>query len=200
MYQYAKRSRFFSIFLKISSGFLIPFDTINDRNDKWKDINRKRKPKVQQGISKVDLANRATVTPFDVVIGNTHPDSDKDIIIEVLRDVSKQMPDDMKLETDLEILDAICLTKPREDGSKLWSKSWQVRVPQKFKDHILRPEAIPAGWTSRRFFPPRQKKPPVPDLHPARRANNAQIETVVNASAAKYGEPGFIPPGASSQQ
>ena len=171
----------------------------NEKNDKWKDVNRKRKPKVQHGVNKIEVTNPTAVTPYDVVIGNTHPDSDKDIIIDVLIDVSKHMPDEMKLDSDLEIIDAIYLTKPREDGSKPWSKSWQVRVPQKFRDHIMRPEAIPAGWTSRRFFPPRPKKPSVPDLHPAKRVNTSQVETVKAAAAPKYGEPGYLPPGAQSE-
>ena len=106
------------------------------------------------------------------------------------------MPADMKLDVDLEIIDAIFLTKPRDDGSKPWSKSWQVRVPQQFREHMLRPESIPAGWTSRRFFPPRPKKPQVPDIHPAKRVNNELVETVkAAATAPKYGEPGYLPPG-----
>ena len=79
-------------------------------------------------------------------------------------------------------------------------KSWQVRVAQKFRDHMMRPEAIPAGWTSRRFFPPRQKRPPVPELNPAKRANREQVETVKAASDPKYGEPGYLPPGAQALQ
>ena len=56
--------------------------------------------------------------------GITNPDSNKDIIIDVLVDVSKNMPDEMEFDSDLEIIDAICLTKTREDGYKPWSKSW----------------------------------------------------------------------------
>ena len=65
----------------------------------------------------------------------------------------------MKLDVDLEIIDAICLTKPGDDGSKPWSKSWQVQVPQKFREHMLRPESISA-----------------------KRVNNELVETVNAAS------------------
>ena len=100
---------------------------------------------MQQGVSRIEVTSRSAVTPFDVVIGNTHPDSDEGTIIEALRDVSKDKLVDMKLETDLEIIYGIFLTKPRDDGSKSWSKSWRMSVPQKFRDHMYRQKAIPAG-------------------------------------------------------
>ena len=77
------------------------------------------------------------------------------------------MPEDLKLNTPLEILEVECLTKPREDGRRVWTKTFRVQVPHKFRDHMLRPEAYPAGWTTRKYFPPRAPRPPVPELHPS---------------------------------
>ena len=59
----------------------------NENKEKWKDVNRKRKPKVLHGINKFEGKHHAAVTPFDIVIGNTHPDSEKEIIIEVLQSI-----------------------------------------------------------------------------------------------------------------
>ena len=59
-----------------------------------------------------------------------------------------------------------CLTKPREDGRRVWTKTFRVQVPHKFREHMLRPEAYPAGWTTRKYFPPRTPRPAVPELHP----------------------------------
>ena len=76
------------------------------------------------------------------------------------------MPEDMKVAEPLEILEVQCLTKPRSDGSRIWTKNWRVRVSNKFRVHMLRPEAYPAGWSSRRYFPARAARPVVPPLHP----------------------------------
>ena len=68
----------------------------------------------------------------------------EELIKEVLIDVSRQMPENMKLDTDLKIEVVECLTKPRERVPfNPWSKSWRIRVENRFKEHILRPEAIP---------------------------------------------------------
>ena len=104
--------------------------------------------------------------PYDVVIGNTHPESTEDIIKEVLIKVAENMPDELKPQSPLEILEVECLTKPRTDGSRIWTKTWRVQVPNSFRDHMMRPEAFPAGWNTRKYFPPRPPRPPVPDLDP----------------------------------
>ena len=128
---------------------------------------RKTKPQrpVQHGTAKVDVAG-GEAAPYDVVIGNTNPGSTKDIISEVLKKVSQQVPEDMKLQYPLEILKVECLTKAREDGKRVWVKTWRVQVPNKFTEYMLRPEAYPAGWTTRKYFPPRAQRPPVPNIDP----------------------------------
>ena len=137
----------------------------------WVDVvknksNQPRKPRpVQVGTSKVNVAG-GEARPYDVVIGNTHPDTTEDILKDVLMHVSQNMPEEFKLEIPLNILEVECLTKPREDGSRIWSRTWRVQVPNKFRDHMLRPEAYPAGWTTRRYFPPKQQRPAVPSLNP----------------------------------
>ena len=61
--------------------------------------------------------------PYDVFVGNTHPDTTENIIKEVLAQVSLKMPEEMKLEKPLQILEVECLTKPRTDGGKIWTKN-----------------------------------------------------------------------------
>ena len=76
------------------------------------------------------------------------------------------MTGEHKLEEPLQILEVECLTKPREDGSRVWTKTWRVQVPDKFREHMLRPEAYPTGWNTRKYFPPRQQILAVPGLYP----------------------------------
>ena len=136
------------------------------RKDKRENNNKRRAPRPsQQGTAKIgDMA--AEAAPFNVVIGNTNPASTENIIKDVLMKVYTQCPVELKHEAPLQILEVECLTKPREDGRRIWSKTWRVQVPCKFRDYIQKPEAIPAGWTSRKYFPPRDPRPPVPNLDP----------------------------------
>ena len=85
---------------------------------------------------------------------------------EVLAQVAQSMPEEMKLQEPLLILEVECLTKPRTDGRKLWTKNWRVQVSNRFREHMLRPEAYPMGWSSRRYFPARAARPGVPPLNP----------------------------------
>ena len=127
-----------------------------------------RKPRpVQQGTAKVDVAVAGgEAALFDIVVGNTHPESTEDIVKNVLQQVSQAVDGEAKLDEPLNILEVECLTKPREDGRRIWSKTWRIQVANKFKSYMMRPEAYPTGWTSRRYFPPRPQRPPVADLNP----------------------------------
>ena len=82
------------------------------------------------------------------------------------------MPEELKLAEELEILDVECLTKSRNDGYPIRTKSWRVRVPHKFRNHMMRVEAYPMGWSSRRYFPPRAPRPSVPALNPLEKRLN----------------------------
>ena len=137
-----------------------PWSTVAGRKQ-----GRRQKP-VQYGTAKVNIAG-GEARPFDVVIGNTNLRSTENIIEEVLKNVSQGISEEMKLDAHLEILEVECLTKPREDGRKIWTKTFRVQVPNKFKEHMMRPEAYPAGWTTRKYFPPRAPRPTVPELHPS---------------------------------
>ena len=140
----------------------------------WTDIvkkNQGRKPRPprphQVGTSKVDVAVAGgEAAPYNIVIGNTHPDSTPEIITAVLKKVSEQVSPDIKPLQPLEVLDIECLTKPREDGRRIWSKSWRVQVSNKLKEYMEKAEAYPAGWTCRKYFPPRPARPPTPQLDP----------------------------------
>ena len=135
----------------------------------WNDVaagrGRGRREKVQYGTSNLRVSG-GDAAPYDVFVGNTHPDSTEEVIKDVLKKVSESMPEELKLSEPLEILEVECLTKQRDDGRPLWTKNWRVRVENKFREHMLRPEAFPAGWTSRRYFPPRDPRPKVASLDP----------------------------------
>ena len=139
----------------------------------WSDVvrrNQGRRPRtVQYGTAKVDMAG-GEAAPYDIVVRNTNPASTDEIIKEVLKKVALGMAEDLKPEGVLEILEIECLTKPRMDESgrikRMWTKTWRVQVPNKFRQHMLRPEAYPAGWTTRKYFPARDKRPAVPGLDP----------------------------------
>ena len=132
----------------------------DENSQQWRTAGRRRKPQVQ-GCSKAKLSANITkaIPPFEVVIGNTHTDCTEEIIGQALMEISKDMPDDMKLEEDLEIFSIERLTPPARDDFEPWRLSWKVKVPAKFREHMLRPESIPDGWTSRRYFPRRQRPP-----------------------------------------
>ena len=67
-------------------------------------------------------------------------------IKDVLKKVAEGPPEELKLDSPLEILEVECLTKPRDDGSRIWTKTWRVQVPNKFRHHMMSPEAYPAGF------------------------------------------------------
>lgn len=52
------------------------------------------------------------------------------------------------------------------DGRKNWSRSWRVQVLNRFREHMLKSEAYPSGWSSRRYFPARPARSAVPPLYP----------------------------------
>ena len=118
-------------------------DVVNRKNQ-----GRKQRP-VQYGVAKVNVAG-GEAAPYDVVIGNTNPGSTKEIISEVLQKVALQVIEELKPKEPLQILEVECLTKPREDGRRVWVKTWRVQVPNKFKEYMERAEAFPAGWTVRK--------------------------------------------------
>ena len=133
----------------------------------WNQVvaGRGRRIPVQYGTSNVKVAG-GEAAPYDVFVGNTHPDTTDDIVKKVLVQVSEKMSEEMKLEEPLEILEVECLTKPRNDGSKIWTRNWRVRVSNRFRAHMLRPEAYPVGWSSRRYFPARAARTPAAPLDP----------------------------------
>ena len=62
---------------------------------------RRQRP-VQYGTSKVHVAG-GEARPYDVVVGNTNPGSTDEIIKTVLKNISENMPEELKLETPSEI-------------------------------------------------------------------------------------------------
>ena len=149
---------------------------------------RKSRHKGVQGTRTI-AGQRASeaVAPVDIYIGNTGLKMTEDKVKELLIEFSKDMPEGMKLDEDLEIEEVVCLTKPR-DGQEFhpWCLNWRVRVPGRFKDHMLRPESIPSGWTTRRYFPPRQRRQEPEDMNQSkRRMVTSQLEAASGGSSSQ---------------
>ena len=160
-------------------------DIDDDRQGSWANVaGKKPKPKVQQGKSKVTIAGgENAILPFDAYIGNTHPKSKPEIIEKYLKECFDSAPSEIKPEGSLEIIKIECCTKPRDDGKEPWCLNWRVTIDQKFRDYILNPDAIPLGWTSRRYYPPRVKRPQAADLHPAKVPNMRQTALLQTAAS-----------------
>ena len=101
-------------------------------------------------------------------IGNTHPATTDDGIAEILKACASDLTGDEALDEELEVLEVECLTRPRQGGQPLRSKQWRVKVPNRFREHMKKPEAFPMGWSSRRFFPARSKST-VAELNPSKK-------------------------------
>ena len=161
----------------------------------WNEVVRrnnkgKQKPKTIQGNNRMTVAAGA-VRPVDFWIGGTDPRSTPELIKDILIKVARTMPAGMELGCELEIQNVALLTKPGEGNKKFYSKSWQVTVEEKFREHMSRAESIPAGWRTRRFYPPRQKRAPLNPLE-------AQAGIVQQAQATaqlKPGDTGYVPVG-----
>ena len=88
--------------------------TGKEDKDGFIDPRKQRKPRpVKYGTSNVDVKG-GEAAPYDVFIGNTNPGSTEDIVKNVLKECSQNMPEDLRLSSPLEILNVECLTKPRE--------------------------------------------------------------------------------------
>ena len=149
-------------------------------------------------------ARAVIVPPVEVYIGNTHHTVTAEMVKEYLVEIAEDMPEEMKLSEPLEVENVVELTKPREDGKEPWCRNWRVQVPHRFREHILRPEAIPEGWTSRRFFPPRPRRPePTNHVSKRMRPSSGQLAAVqaaagqAEAAAAlpQIGDPDYLPVG-----
>ena len=172
----------------------------NPDGNTYRDVVRRRRHRQGvQGTSKVVIKEAAAIAPVEFHIGNTHVDSDGDTVKRVLKLVANALPAEMALDGELEVEVVECLTKEKE-GYKPWCKNWRVRVPQKHKQHMMRPEALPEGWTSRRFYPARAPRPPPPPAHGLPTAAQVAVVTAAAAGQPAAGQPGHLPPGANYKQ
>ena len=106
------------------------WSTVAGRN-----LERRQRP-VQYGTAKVPVTARGEAAPYFIVVGNTHPQSTEEIIKDVLKNISEGMTGDNNLGEPLEILEVECLTKPRIDGRRIWSRTWRIQVPNRFRDYL----------------------------------------------------------------
>ena len=63
------------------------------------------------------------------------------------------------------------------DGCSWWLLLTKVKEAcsnqsHMFKDHMMRVESYPMGWSTRRYFPPRAPRPSVPPLNPLQKRQN----------------------------
>ena len=124
-----------------------------------------RKPrKVNYGKCNVEVAG-GEAAPYDVFIGNTNPASTPEIIQEVLEKCAEMLPEENKLSEPLQVLNVTCLTRPHENCDPLRTKCWKVTVANKFREHMLKDESYPYGWSHRRYFPKKNQNS-VPPLDP----------------------------------
>ena len=163
----------------------------------WNEVVRKnnkgkQKPKTIQGNNRMTVAAGA-VRPVDFWIGGTDPRSTPELIKDILIKVARTMPAGMELGCELEIQNVALLTKPGEGNKKFYSKSWQVTVEEKFREHMSRAESIPAGWRTRRFYPPRQKRAPLNPLEA--QAGIVQQAQAQATAQLKPGDTGYVPVG-----
>ena len=128
-----------------------------------------RRRKVNYGKCSIDVAG-GEAAPYEVFVGNTNPGSTPEIIEEVLKKCADMLPGEQKLAEPLQVLQVKCMTRPNENGDPLRTKCWMVQVPNKFREHMLRGEAYPNGWSHRRYFPKRPQKNSVPALDPTAQA------------------------------
>ena len=103
--------------------------------------------------------------PYEIFICNTNPASTPEIIEDVLKKCADQLPAELKLSESLQVLQVQCLSKPNDNGEPLRTRCWKVQVPNKFREHMLRDEAYPFGWSHRRYFP-KQNQPKQKDVPP----------------------------------
>ena len=106
------------------------------------------------------------------------------MIVKYLNECFEIASSEIKPEGPFEIMKIECCTKPRDDGKEPWCLNWRVTLDHRFSDYILKPDAIPVGWTSRRYYPPRAKRPPPAELHPAKVANTRQTALLQTAASA----------------
>ena len=180
----------------------------------WAEVVKKKggkqKPKTIQGNNRTAAAvsaAAAAVRPVHFYIGGTDPKSTPELIKDILIKVARSMPAGMELGCDLGIEKVTLLTKPGDGHTRFYSKSWQVSVPEKFREHMMRGESIPAGWHTRRFFPPRQKRTERPGTAAGTAPNpmqtqvdivqQAQAEAQAAAAPPQFGDKDYVPPGLS---
>ena len=116
-----------------------------DSMEPWRSQGRPRRvkarPKVNTGNANMvgleDLAG-----PAEFWVGNTRADTSN----EKGEDVLKQAADNIKI-IDFKVEEVVCLTK--EDRPR--TRASRVTVPARLRDHMLKPEMYPAGWTFRAF-------------------------------------------------
>ena len=138
----------------------------------WNDVNRRKPRKVNYGTAKVTTGRSdEAVAPFEVFIANTHPESTRELIKEILVECAES---DGARSGPLEVLEVKCMTN-RDKIPNPRTLCWKVTVPNREREYMIKDEAYPEGWAHRRFFPPRTSVPKLKPTLPA--AKQARLDT-----------------------
>ena len=149
-----------------------------DGQGEWNEVNKRKQRKVNYGTAKVTtVRSDEAVAPFEVFIANTHPESTKELIKDILVECAEN---DSGRSIPLEVLEVKCMTN-KERTPNPRTLCWKVTVPHRERDHMMKDDAYPEGWAHRRFFPPR---PSVPQLRPTLpAAKQARLDNDITDSA-----------------
>ena len=112
----------------------------------------RRARKANYGKSTFTMAG-AEAAPIDIFVGNTNPQATPEIIKDVLIKYAGNLPDNPVLN----VLEVKCLNNMEIEPHPR-SRCWKVSVAYAQKDLMDNDELYPAGWSHRKFFPPRKNK------------------------------------------
>ena len=95
----------------------------------------------------------AAAAPVEIFIGNTNPKATPEIIEKVMKKCAENLTE----KVDLAVLEVKCLNNLEKDPSPR-TRCWKLTVPYVHRELMNCDELYPAGWSHRRFFPPRNQQ------------------------------------------
>ena len=115
-------------------------------------VQPRRPRKTNYGKSTLSMAG-AEAAPVDIFVGNTNPQATPEIVKDVLIKYAQNLPD----KPVLNVLEVKCLNNMEIEPNPR-SRCWKVSVAYAQKEIMEKDELYPAGWSHRKFFPPRNNK------------------------------------------
>jgi hypothetical protein len=153
--------------------------TVKAKEKEWVEPKPRRR-KVNYGKAKVETGRSdEAVAPFEIFIANTHPQSTKELIKELLIECAAS---DKDRNAALEIIEVKCMTN-KERVPNPRTLCWKVTIPHRERLYMLKDESYPEGWAHRRFFPPRQNVPLLKPGIPNAKQPRLDVENADNVGA-----------------